>query len=167
MNDLKKLPEVPPPPIIAVNDRVLLEYALLDDSVGFRAGHKLLFVDGNEIGKVPCLALCANQESAEVVLYFCDGEWQPLSVTGHHSVQSAKSRAECIYPGSSSRWVKAHFADEDVSRYRAEIWSNQRCSFCGKTPDETLALSFAGDGQARICSDCVRRFHGDLRNSDI
>jgi ClpX C4-type zinc finger len=167
MSHLKKLPEVPPPPVIAVNDRVLLEYVLLDDSVGFLAGHKLLYVGGREIGKVPCLALCEDKETASVTLYFCDGKWEPLAVTGHDSVQSAKSKAERIYPGSSSRWVKAHFPDEEVARYRAEVWSNHRCSFCGKTPDETLASTFAGDGQARICSDCVRCFHGDLHNSHI
>ena len=41
-----------PPPIICVNDRVLLHYAVLNDTVGYNAGHGLMFVGEKEIGKV-------------------------------------------------------------------------------------------------------------------
>jgi hypothetical protein len=42
-----------PPPLICVNDRVLLHYAVLTNSVQFNAGHGLFFVAGKEIGPVP------------------------------------------------------------------------------------------------------------------
>ena len=57
-----------PPPVICVNDRVLLQYALLDDSVGFRQVHGLLFIEGKEIGRVPCLAICQDKDSEQVTL---------------------------------------------------------------------------------------------------
>lgn len=61
-------PKIPPPPVISFQDRVLLEYALLD-SVGFNRGHTLFFVDGKEIGHVPCLAICKDKDSEGFHLY--------------------------------------------------------------------------------------------------
>jgi hypothetical protein len=111
----------PPPPVICINDRVLLHYAVLDESVGYRAGHGLFFVDGKEIGRVPCLAICHERESNKLTLYYCGSDWGLLGVaTGYESVEAAKLRAERIYPGSYACWEEAHFTDEDVSRYLAD-----------------------------------------------
>src|SRR6266850_1805328 len=41
-------PSTTPPSAITSNDRVLLCYAVLDESVGYTAGHGLFFVDGKE-----------------------------------------------------------------------------------------------------------------------
>jgi hypothetical protein len=154
-----------PPPIICVNDRVLLHYAVLNDSVGFTAGHGLLFVGRKEIGRVPCLAICQDKESQLVTLYFCDNDWSPMGIGTSASVEAAKTTAERIYPGSSASWVEAHFTEEETKRFLDELWAAQRCSFCGRLPDQTLFAPFEGNGNARICDKCIRQFSSQLGNS--
>jgi hypothetical protein len=151
-----------PPPVICVNDRVLLHYAVLNDSVGFNSGHGLMFVGGKEIGRVPCLAICQDRDSPQFTLYFCDSDWNPIGIASYDTVAAAKQRAERIYPGSSAYWIEAQFTESDANRYLDERFSDMRCSFCGKRPDETLSATFVGEGNARICSDCVRKFYSDL-----
>jgi hypothetical protein len=56
-------PSATPPRTITLNDSVLLCYAVLDESVGYTVGHRLFFVDGKEIGKVPRLAICKDKDS--------------------------------------------------------------------------------------------------------
>jgi len=151
-----------PPPIITVNDRVLLQYAILSGSVGFNAGHGLMFVGEKEIGKVPCLAICQDKHSQQIMLYYCGIDWSLIGIASYDSIAAAKKRAERIYPGSSDCWIEAKFTEEDANRYLDEKFSAMRCSFCGKRPDETLSATFEGDGNARICGDCVLEFYGDL-----
>ncbi len=118
---MTKQPSNLPPPVICMNDRVLLHYAVLDESVGYRVGHGLFFVDGEEIGRVPCLAICRERDSNNLTLYYCDTDWSLAGVaTGYESVEAAKAKAERIYPGSSMCWTEAHFTDEDVSHYLAD-----------------------------------------------
>ena len=98
-------PSATPPQAITLNDSVLLCHAVLDESVGYSMGHGLFFVDGKEIGKVPRLAICKDKASGLFTLYYCDEDWNPLGVaTDYRSIDSAKLRAERIYPGSSTRW---------------------------------------------------------------
>jgi hypothetical protein len=99
-------PSATPPQKITLNDSALLCHALLDESVGYTVGHRLFFVDGKEIGKVPRLAICKDKDSGLFTLYYCARDWNPLGVAANYqSVDAAKHRAECIYPGSSTRWV--------------------------------------------------------------
>jgi hypothetical protein len=113
------------PPIIFMNDRVLLHYAVLNDSVGDSEGHSLMFVGRKEIGRVPCLAICQDKESPRVTLYYCDSDWRAIGIAGHDSVEAAKKRAERIYPGSSACWVEAHLGEDDVRRFLDEVWPGQ------------------------------------------
>lgn len=100
-------PPTIPPQKITRNDSVLLSYAMLDESVGYTVGHGLFFVDGKEIGRVPCLAICQDKDSGLFTLYYCDRDWNLLGVaTNYLTVEAAKYRAERIYPGSSKRWVE-------------------------------------------------------------
>ena len=154
-----------PPPKIGVNDRLLVQYAVLTDSVGFTAGHGLFFVDGKEIGRVPCLAICEDKESEALTLYFCGDDWNPIGIAPCASIEAAKRKAERIYPGSSACWLKAHFTAEDANRFVDEMWATQRCSFCGKRPDEDPSTLFQGIGSARICGDCIRQFSNQFGNS--
>jgi ClpX C4-type zinc finger len=147
-----------PPPAICVNDRVLVHYAVLTESVGFNAGHGLLSVGAKEIGRVPCLAICKDKESPQVTLYCCDSDWAPIGIAACETVDAAKKKAERIYPGSSPCWVEAEFTDADAKRYLDEQFSDLRCSFCGKGPHETDSAFFEGNGKVRICADCVRQF---------
>jgi len=155
-------PSSTPPPIICVNDLVLLHYAVLNDSVGFNSGHGLMFVGKKEIGKVPYLAICRDKDSPQFTLYYCDSDWSPVGIASYDTVDAAKRRSERIYPGSSTCWIEANFTEEEATRYLNEILADQRCSFCGKKPDETLAPAFEGNDNARICSDCIEQFHEDL-----
>jgi hypothetical protein len=150
-----------PPPAIA-SERVL-HYAFLDDSVGFNAGHKLIFIDGKQLGKVPRLAICQAKKSSELSLFYCDDDWDFDGVSVHDSVAAAKNRAERLYPGSSSKWVEANFTQEEVSLYLEQVWATSRCSFCGKTPDQDLKAIFEGNGNARICDSCVVELHKELK----
>ena len=152
-----------PPPAI-VSERVL-HYAVLDDAVGYKTGHGLFFVNGKELGKVPCLAICQDKKTSEILLFHCDRDWSSLGVSGHDSVAAAKRRAEVIYPGSSTRWVEANFTEEEADRYLDEVWADFRCSFCGKRPDETLATLFEGKVDARICGKCVAEMYSRLDDS--
>jgi len=115
-----------PPPIICVNDRVLVYYAYLNDSVEYNSGHGLMFIGGKEIGRVPCLAICEDNESPQFTLYYCNADWTPIGVASYETVDAAKRRAERIYPGSSERWVEACFSEEDANRYRRGLRSGRR-----------------------------------------
>lgn len=153
----------PPPPIICVNDRVLLEYAILDESVGFREGHHILWVGTKEVGRVPCLAISQDKESPQVTFYCCDIEWNPVAIAAMNSVEEAKNKAERIYPGSSTRWIQAHFTDADVLRYLDEAFADLRCSFCGRGGVDKPAIAiFEGSGSVRICGECVGQFYREL-----
>ena len=151
-----------PPPIIMVNDRLVLHYAILNDSVAFKSGHRLMFRDGVEIGRVPCLAICADRDSPQFMLYLCSSNWKSLFTASYTSVDAAKQRAERIYPGSIACWTEAQFTELDAERFREEQFSDLRCSFCGKRPDQSMATTFEGRGNVRICGDCVRDFAEDL-----
>jgi hypothetical protein len=152
----------PPPPAIG-SDR-LLHYAILDASVRCESGHGLLYVDGQEIGKIPCLAICRSRNSSDVVLYYCESDWNSIAVSVHDSVPSAKRRADRIYPGSSTFWREANFSEEDAARYLDDLYKDFRCSFCSKRGD-LAAQMFAGNGTAQICDECVAEFHSALSNS--
>ncbi|MGC1107764.1 MAG: hypothetical protein WA876_14635 [Candidatus Acidiferrales bacterium] len=164
MSDHEKEQPSTPPPIICVNDRVLLHYAVLNEAVGFNSGHRLMFVGDKEMGRVPCLAICADKGSAQFFLYFCDKDWSMVGVASYETVAAAKQRAERIYPGSSGRWMETHFTEEDGERFLEETNSFTRCSFCGKRDDERLfSGTFEGKRTARICGNCVREFYKDLQ----
>lgn len=148
-----------PPPAIA-SDRILF-YAILDKSVGYTRGHGLQFVDGQDVGKVPFLAICQSRVPSEVLLNFCEKGWNSVAVSVHDSPANAQRRAERIYPGCSACWVETKFSDEDVERYLDKMYKDFRCSFCGKRGD-LVAQMFAGNGDAQICDECVAEFHAGL-----
>jgi ClpX C4-type zinc finger len=149
----------PPPPAIG-SDRVL-HYALLDKSVSCKKGHGLLFADGEEIAKVPGLAICQSRNSSDVVMYYCDADWNSVAVSVHDSPANAKRRAEIIYPGSAARWTEARTSEEQVNRYLDEMYKDFRCSFCGKRGD-LVGHMFSGSGSAQICDQCVEEFHSGI-----
>jgi hypothetical protein len=154
-----------PPPAIC-SERVL-HYALLDDTVGYNCDAAVDYISRNrlksfedkEFGKAPCLAICQGKDIPQFIAYYCDSDWELLGLSVHDSVAAAKTRAEHIYPGSSAKWVVAHFTDEDVERHLEEIWADSRCSFCGKRPDQGIeSMIEAPSGNARICDKCIAVF---------
>ncbi|HYL57364.1 MAG TPA: ClpX C4-type zinc finger protein [Candidatus Acidoferrales bacterium] len=151
----QRVPSEPPP---AVSSQRVLHYALLDKDVGYNSGHGLILVDGRELGKVPCLVICQEAKTSKFLVYYCDIDWEASGCSAHDSIAAAKTRAESIFPGSSAKWVEAHFTEEEVTRYLDEIWIDCRCSFCGKRPDQGVEAIFKGSGNARICDKCVAEF---------
>lgn len=139
-------------------------YAIIDDGVQF-SGRTLLFVDGKEIGRVPCLAICEERKTSGVLLFHCDREWTVLGCSAHPSVSEAKDRAEHIYAGLSNRWVNANVSEEAAESYLDEVLS--RCSFCGRRFDHADEI-FANESEtANICNACIEEFHNALRPSKL
>src|SRR5580700_414603 len=141
-------PETPPSTPVIDCSR-LLGYAIVDNTVQF-SGRTLLFVDGKELGRVPCLAICENKKLSEVLLFHCDREWNTLGCSAHPSVAEAKARAERIYAGISTRWVDAGVSEQTAEAYLNEQFGNERCSFCDRRPDKVEVspnpqLSQSGD----------------------
>lgn len=164
MSNQGKEPPSAPPPIICVNDRIVLEYAILDDSVGYNPDHRRLFIGDKPMWRLPCLAISQDKNSPQVMLYCCESDWSPIGIAGCNSIANAKRLAEKMYPGVSACWVAAAFTEEDRERFLEETNSDLRCSFCGKRDDERLfSETFVGKGEARICGNCVQEFYDDLQ----
>jgi hypothetical protein len=130
----------------------LLHYAVLDGGVEF-SGRSLLFVDGKELGAVPCLAICEDTKTPGVLLFHCAIDWHVLGCSAHESVPEAKDRAEGVYRGVSTRWVEANVSRDVAEVYLNELFAQQRCSVCGKRPDEVESL--IQSGSPLICNRCV------------
>jgi len=121
---------VPPP---AIDCARVLSYAAVDVGVQF-SGRTLLFVDGKELGPAPRLAICEDVRTGEVLLFHCDRDWQVLGCSGHATVNEARSKAEGIFQGVSSRWKNAEVSKEAARAYLEELFEGQKCDRCGKLP---------------------------------
>jgi hypothetical protein len=140
---------VPPP---AIDCARVLSYAALDVGVQF-SGRTLLFVDGKELGPAPCLAICEDVRTGDTLLFHCTREWQVLGCSGHTTVDEAKSRAEEIFHGVSSRWKDAEISREAAEAYLDELFKGQKCDRCGKRPYEVNSLT--RKGSRSICDRCT------------
>lgn len=155
---------VNPPSTPVIDCSRLLCYAIVDRTVQF-SGRTFLFVDGKELGQVPCLAICENKKLSEVLLFHCDKEWNTLGCSAHPSVGKAKEKAERIYPGLSACWVDAWISEQAADAYLEERFGNERCSFCGKRTDEVDQVFVKADQreqEVRICDRCVNQFYRAL-----
>ena len=142
-----------PPPVLA-SARVL-EYAVLDDSVGY-SGKTWVFVGDRELGRVPRLAVCEGLETAETLLLYCDHDWSVLAAARYDSPKRAKARAERTYPGVSRRWVSAGVSREEARAAWDQEAQQLCCSFCGRKPEQVRNLIV--NGESRICNLCVAQF---------
>jgi hypothetical protein len=75
-----------PPPVLA-SARVLA-YAILDGSVGF-SGRSRVFVESRELGRVPRLVIAEGLEAADVVLLYCDDDWNVLAASATSAWQTS------------------------------------------------------------------------------
>jgi hypothetical protein len=153
---------VSPSPPSFLNGAFVVAYARIDESVRFVQRHTLS-VDGQWLGRVPCLAICEDFESTEILVQYCDESWEPLGVSaGYKSVDEAQKRTELSYSGVSSKWVPASTSKEAAhAHYLAELKSHS-CSFCGRTPPQVSTMF--GD-EVRICNYCVVDFHDGLSDA--
>jgi hypothetical protein len=123
-----------------------------------------LIVGGERLGRVPNLAVCQNYYvPGDVLLLFCDHEWNSQGCIAFTTVEEAKLKAERGYPAIADRWQPTphdQAAIDDFLRNVYEVdprseWWRQICSFCQKDV-EGMAVS---KSSATICLACVDSFH--------
>ncbi|UCE89841.1 MAG: ClpX C4-type zinc finger protein [Pseudomonadota bacterium] len=137
-----------PPRII---DGALVQaFAICDASVRY-TDKSSTYHDGKPIGNVPGLALCRDMRTGDLLLFYCDENWETLGARGFESLEQAKQQAQMEYEGLSSRW-------RDTNYTRADLLPEDlqpQCSFCGTPWFEADGL-IKGDN-AFICYKCVKR----------
>jgi hypothetical protein len=94
---------ISPPPAV-LDGAPVIEYLVIRNDMRF-SGRTLLFVEGKELGPVPCLAICEEKESGGVLLFHCSSDWTVLGCSAHKSVCDAQERAEHIYRDSAGDWI--------------------------------------------------------------
>jgi hypothetical protein len=149
----------PPPP--ALDCARVLEYVFIPSSNEY-SGRTLLFVDGKEIGRVPCLAICEEKSSGGVLFFHCDAEWNVLGCAPYASVAEAKNKAERIYAGLLPSWIASGVSEAEAERYLDELFADERCSFCGKRAD--LVEQLFQKGSVYICDGCVEEYYRTLHS---
>lgn len=125
----------PPPAIIY---RRLLYYAVLDKSIRY-SGCKLMFVGRprgklRELKKVPCVAICERlfEDEKAFWLFYCDRDWNDVGVADYDTLDAAMHRAERMYPGISTLWMKAQVTKKQVNNYLDGLFKGRRCPSCNK-----------------------------------
>ena len=159
-----------PPPVI--DSARLTAYAYADGDVEFTDRITLLVGEGERLerlGRVPCLAISVNYYvPGDVLLMFCDAQWNSKGVIAFTTVDEAKIKAERGYRGITSRWVASPYSDEQVADFLRDVyevdpnaeWWKAMCSFCGNEA-EGQCVSAA---RATICAACVDKFHAILHD---
>lgn len=147
-----------PPPVL--DCAWVIAYAEVDASVT-HTNRNTLYVDGKELGRVPRLALCQNFDESEVMLFHCDNEWNVLGVASSPTLEAARESAERNYTGISAKWIQSPFSREEAERYLSKSWGEERCAFCGRTPNQVHYLVKGRTG-ARICDICLSELKQEL-----
>src|SRR5213592_2805900 len=88
----------------------VLEYVVVAEPVRF-TGNLNLYVDGERLGEVPCLAICRRLDDDELLLFHCDDDWNVLGIQAWNTAEDpavttddVKTRVEKYYAGISSQW---------------------------------------------------------------
>lgn len=148
-----------PPPVL--DSARLIAFAHNDDEIEYTDCINL-FVGEERLGEVPCLAICRNYwHPHDILLLFCDLDWQSKGVIGFETVDEAKAKADRGYHGISKKWMNCPYSDQEVAEYlRNEYnvdpdaeWWKMFCSFCGKENHELDGI-LASD-RAAICRKCA------------
>ena len=142
-----------------IDSALVQAYAVCDGSVRY-TGKTSTYHEGQPVGEVSCLAICRDLRDNDILLFYCDENWETVGARGFDSVEAAKQRAEIEYRGISSRWVDTHYTKEDLSPEDLE----PKCSFC-------LAPYFEVEGliegkEAFICYECAKKVVGAMGESD-
>ena len=156
-----------PPPVIHSARTIL--YAVNDNSVQF-TGRINLFVgdDLEKLGEMPLLAICENYCSpGDILLFFCNYEWEPQGTIGFESVEAAKKKAEVGYKGINKKWVNAEASKDDLDKFLREVyevdpdteWWKIECAFCGKDDSEVDRMLGSGNEKTYICDNCIKTLY--------
>ena len=85
----------------------VLEFVFNDVSAPEDPNGPYMVADGKMLGYVPCLVIARNQCVADdILLFFCNAEWEVLAAAGYPSVAEAKRGAQKHYPGIAGRWQR-------------------------------------------------------------
>ncbi|MDB5978771.1 MAG: putative integron cassette protein, partial [Nevskia sp.] len=91
---------IPAPPPIIDSARTLC-YAVCDHDVVF-TDRIMLIVGSERLGEVSHLAICRNYRAPnDILLLFCDSNWESKGVIAFDSIEAAKAKAEIGYRGIS------------------------------------------------------------------
>lgn len=141
----------------------VIEYAVLDDTVTYTGRHTL-YVGGEELGPVPCLAICQNLDGNFMYLAHCDKHWNVLGASGSgtepDTIEKIKMKAEEEYRGSLSKWQSLEISKDDAIRFEELLNEGLVCGFCYQI--------FATDGElfhgayGTICPSCVEELYKGL-----
>jgi ClpX C4-type zinc finger len=149
-----------------IYDSHVVEYAEVDDSVVFEQ-RRWINVNGEWLGKVPCIAICQDFKSLEYVIELCTSGWEPLArVPGYDLIEKAKARLERSYHGVSAKWIRAEMTFEEARALRRLDLREDSCSFCGRTPLEMNRMVATEDHFVRICDRCIDRHYEMIHRDD-
>src|SRR5262245_6459275 len=99
----------------------ITHYVVRDRTIKFR-GPTNHFVNGNELGSVPRLAIGENR-SGKFALFHCGRTWNVRgSAAFFDRLSDVKRSAERVYPGISKRWVRTGISWRQADAYRKRIW---------------------------------------------
>lgn len=101
----------------------------------------------------------------DILLMFCDLNWECKGVIAFKSIEAAKAKAEIGYKGISGKWIDAVFSKEEINLYLRDVyqvdpeteWWKVCCSFCGK--EDAVVTRMLASNSAKICNECVMEFH--------
>lgn len=164
-----------PPPVI--HSSKLLCFAVNDADVVFT--DKISLYVSSEAGElvrlaeVPNIAICQPyNEISEILLFFCDENWEPKGTIPFSSIEEAKIRAERGYAGVNSKWHNSGYSHSEIEEFLrteyevdpASRWWEMVCSFCNKTESEDLTIFQAP--KASICSKYVASFYSNIKEQN-
>ena len=134
-------------------DAWVTHYARIGRGVPF-SGRSRAYMNGIEIGRVPCIAIARSFSDHTSLLLHCGPSWRVRGLCSYPSVREAKAGAERSYSGIRSHWVATGLTLSIARRRRREIWADQTCSFCGAIPPDVSVL--IQKRSVAICDACVR-----------
>lgn len=159
---------VAPPPIL--DSARVLAYANVPEDMPF-TGRIHLHAGGDWVGRVPNLAICRNYyKPDDILLLFCDEEWNSRGCIPFGCVEEAKLTAERGYAGISAFWMEDQYDEAATNEFLRDVyevdptseWWRYRCSFC----QNDVQGSGITDGWATICVACADKFHAAFHADD-
>src|SRR5262245_20380522 len=105
-------------PTQILEDADLLAYAEVPDSATF-TGRLNMFVGGERLGRVPCLAICRPHDEPGLLLLHCDKSWGIVGVQAWNAegvariltLEAMKQQAERYYTGLMLSWKEVPSGD--------------------------------------------------------
>jgi len=96
---------IAPPPVI--DSALVLDFAHVSEEITF-CGEMHLHAFGKWVVRVANLAICRNYgEPQDILLLFCDSDWNSEGCIPCSDMNEAKSVAEKDYPGLGPHWVSS------------------------------------------------------------